>query len=108
LKGGRIGAKRPTIRVGGQKRDAIEFYTGKLQRTEAAITTYRAEIDTRKAENYGFASMAAVPYAHVVARLLSGKKFKGTVVEAAPNPKDIVSFGFVFSCRGKVDGYSGG
>jgi calcium permeable stress-gated cation channel len=96
LKGGRIGAKRPTIRVRGQKRDAIEYYTGQLQRTESAITTYRAQIDTRKAENYGFASMAAVPYAHVVARLLEGRKFKGTIVGLAPNPKDIVGFGFCF------------
>ncbi|EEB95130.1 hypothetical protein MPER_05949, partial [Moniliophthora perniciosa FA553] len=65
LKGGRVGKKRPTIRLGGTcgcggtKRDAIEYYTEKLKRTEAAIEEYRNQIDTRKAENYGFASMAA-------------------------------------------------
>ncbi|KAF8161319.1 hypothetical protein B0H34DRAFT_840484 [Crassisporium funariophilum] len=96
LKGGRIKAKRPSIRVGGtcgcggQKKDAIEFYTAKLKRTEAAIEEYRTQIDTRKAENYGFASMAAVPYAHIVAKMISGKHPKGTDVDLAPNPKDII------------------
>uniref|UniRef100_A0A0W0F0Y5 DUF221-domain-containing protein n=1 Tax=Moniliophthora roreri TaxID=221103 RepID=A0A0W0F0Y5_MONRR len=96
LKGGRVGKKRPTIRLrstcgcGGTKRDAIEYYTEKLKRTEAAIEEYRNQIDTRKAENYGFASMAAVPYAHIAARLLEGKHPKGTDITLAPNPKDII------------------
>jgi hypothetical protein len=69
----------------------------------------RAEIDRKKAENYGksqvgfltnninespnqgFASMAAVPYAHTVAQMLRGKHPKGTTITLAPNPKDIVS-----------------
>lgn len=96
LKGGKIKAKRPMIRVGGscgcggEKKDAIEFYTGKLKRTEAAVENYRVKIETHKAENYGFASMAAVPYAHIVAKFLANKHPKGTEIELAPNPKDIV------------------
>lgn len=96
LKGGKLGRKRPTIRIGGTcgmggvKKDAIEFYTAKLQRTEAAIEEYRRQIDTRKAENYGFASMAAVPYAHIVAKMLRNKHPKGTKIQLAPNPKDII------------------
>ncbi|KAF8891775.1 DUF221-domain-containing protein [Infundibulicybe gibba] len=96
LKGGRIGRKRPTIRVGGfcglggTRKDAIDFYTTKLKRTESAVQEYRSQIDTRKAENYGFASLAAVPYAHIVARKLAGKHFKGTDITLAPNPKDII------------------
>lgn len=35
--------------------------------------------------------MAAVPYAHIVAKLLNSKHPKGTDIELAPNPKDIVS-----------------
>jgi calcium permeable stress-gated cation channel len=104
LKDGRLAARRPTIRIGatlgifgGERRDAIDFYTMKLKRAEAAIYEYRSQIDTRKAENYGFASMAAVPYAHVVARLLDGKKKYGTVVELAPNPKDIVRLFWLLS-----------
>ena len=34
--------------------------------------------------------MAAVPYAHIVAKILAGKTKRGAVVELAPNPKDIV------------------
>ncbi|RDB25480.1 hypothetical protein Hypma_007600 [Hypsizygus marmoreus] len=96
LKGGKLGRKRPTIRVGGTcgcggvKKDAIEHYTIKLKRTEASIEEYRRQIDTRKAENYGFASMAAVPYAHIVAKILASKHPKGTNIELAPNPKDII------------------
>ncbi|KAF7351143.1 DUF221-domain-containing protein [Mycena sanguinolenta] len=96
LKGGKIGKKRPTIRIGGccgcggTKRDAIEFYTEKLKRTEAAIEDYRQRFHEHKPENYGFASMAAVPYAHVVAKLLGDKHPKGTDIALAPNPKDII------------------
>ncbi|KAF8622662.1 hypothetical protein AX15_006773 [Amanita polypyramis BW_CC] len=96
LKGGKLGKKRPTIRIGGfmgcggVKQDAIDYYTNKLKRTDAAIEEYRAQFDTRKPENYGFASMAAVPYAHVVAKILKGKHPKGTTIELAPNPKDII------------------
>ncbi|KAF5348705.1 hypothetical protein D9758_006773 [Tetrapyrgos nigripes] len=96
LKGGRVGKNRPTIRInstcgcGGRKVDAIDYYTEKLKRTEAAIEEYRHEVDSRKAENYGFASMAAVPYAHIVAKILEGKHPKGTDITLAPNPKDII------------------
>lgn len=62
----------------------------KLQATEKAVEDYRRQIDDRKPENYGFASLAAVPYAHIVANLLKDKKPKGTEVILAPNPKDIV------------------
>lgn len=34
--------------------------------------------------------MAAVPYAHIVAKMIAGKHPKGTEIELAPNPKDIV------------------
>lgn len=70
--------------------------SAKLKRTEAAIEEYRTEIDSRKAENYGFASMAAVPYAHVVAKMIEGKRPKGTAIDLAPNPKDIVRA--IFCC----------
>ncbi|TFY80097.1 hypothetical protein EWM64_g3912 [Hericium alpestre] len=96
LKGGKIAKERPTIRIGGfmgmggVKKDAIDYYTDKLQRTERAVEEYRDQIDNRKPENYGFASMAAVPYAHVVAQILRKKHPKGTTIQLAPNPKDIV------------------
>ncbi|OSC96504.1 DUF221-domain-containing protein [Trametes coccinea BRFM310] len=96
LKGGKIGKKRPTVRVGGflgcggEVKDAIDYYTQKLQRAERAVEEFRNQIDLRKPENYGFASMAAVPYAHIVANMLRHKHPKGTTITLAPNPKDIV------------------
>ncbi|KAF7321599.1 DUF221-domain-containing protein [Mycena kentingensis (nom. inval.)] len=96
LKDGRLGRKRPSVRIGatcgcgGRKQDAIEYYTEKLKRTEAAIEDYRAHFHEHKVENYGFASMAAVPYAHVVAKILADKHPKGTDIDLAPNPKDII------------------
>ncbi|KAG2159151.1 uncharacterized protein EDB93DRAFT_1118427 [Suillus bovinus] len=93
LKGGKIAKERPTIRMGGfmgmggTKKDAIDFYTKRIE-------DYRLQIDSRKAENYGFASMAAVPYAHIVANLLRKKHPKGTDIALAPNPKDIIWVNF--------------
>lgn len=51
----------------------------------------KSEID--KIENYGFASLASVPYAHIVAQRMAGKHPRGTAISLAPNPKDIVSIG---------------
>ncbi|EIN06583.1 DUF221-domain-containing protein [Punctularia strigosozonata HHB-11173 SS5] len=96
LKNGRIGKKRPTATIGGflgfggQKVDAIDYYAEKIRESEAKVEAYRAQIDNNKPENYGFASMAAVPYAHIVARMLKNKKPKGTTIQLAPNPKDII------------------
>ena len=65
-------------------------YRAKLQRADRAVEEFRKQIDLRKPENYGFASMAAVPYAHIVANMLRRKSPKGAKVTLAPNPKDIV------------------
>ncbi|KAF8526059.1 DUF221-domain-containing protein [Hysterangium stoloniferum] len=98
LRGGSIGKKRPTVRIGGflgiggTKKDAIDFYTNRIQNADRSIQEARAQIAASqgKAENYGFASMAAVPYAHIVAYALRNKRPKGTRIESAPNPKDII------------------
>jgi hypothetical protein len=115
LKGGIHNKSRPVFLSGGFcglgaiHHDAIEYYTyvktlafrsftdrwvyrNKLKRTEAAVEEYRSKIDARKPENYGFTSLAAVPYAHTVARKLAGKHPRGATVTLAPNPKDIVEF----------------
>ncbi|KAF9039425.1 DUF221-domain-containing protein [Hymenopellis radicata] len=52
LKGGKVAAKRPRA---------------KLKRTEAAVINYRNQMHSRKAERYGFASLAAVHYAYIAA-----------------------------------------
>ncbi|KAH9944775.1 DUF221-domain-containing protein [Amylocystis lapponica] len=96
LKDGKVGKQRPMIRLGGflcfggEKKDAIDYYTAKLRRSETAVENYRSQIDLRKPESYGFASMAAVPYAHIVANMLRGKHPKKATILLAPNPKDMV------------------
>ena len=74
-----------------RERNSKLLCSAKLQRTERAVEEYRNQIDIRKAENYGFASMAAVPYSHIVANLLRRKRVKGCAITLAPNPKDLVS-----------------
>lgn len=96
LKNGQVGKRRPVLHqggflgMGGKKVDAIDFYTEKIKRLEQGVERWRDTLDTRQAENYGFASMAAIPYAHIVAAQMRKKKKHGAVVAMAPNPKDII------------------
>ena len=69
--------------------------SAKLKHIENTIEEYRKQIDNSKTENYGFASLAAVPYAHIVANILEDKHLKNTDITLASNPRDIVS-GFCF------------
>jgi calcium permeable stress-gated cation channel len=72
-------------------------FSNRIKKAETAIEDWRSKIDLKKAENYGFASMAAVPYAHIVAKTLAGKTKQGAIIGLAPNPKDIVSIRSHFS-----------
>ncbi|KAK1234247.1 hypothetical protein PQX77_002554 [Marasmius sp. AFHP31] len=96
FQGGTPRKQRPTVCVGGwcglggTKMDAITFYTEKLKRTEAAVGDYRSRAETRKPQSYGFAALAAVPHAHIAARMLSRTHHQGTSIALAPNPKDII------------------
>ncbi|KAL9936188.1 hypothetical protein V8E36_005030 [Tilletia maclaganii] len=91
-----IPAKRPTVSIGGsmgcggKRVDAIDYYTGQINKCEAAIENWRERIADKKPESYGFASLAAVAYAHAAARSLKGKKPRGLVIDLAPAPKDII------------------
>lgn len=94
-------------------RCSISVRRSRIKTAEEAIERARLQIDLKKPENYGklvtnahclrildpdrhwylatgFASMAAVPYAHIVAKILEGRSQKGAVIALAPNPKDIV------------------
>lgn len=64
--------------------------SAKLKRTEAAVKEYRSNIGSKAPERYGFASLAAVPYAHIVTKKLHQSTPMGTTISLAPNPKDIV------------------
>ncbi|KAF7315162.1 DUF221-domain-containing protein [Mycena indigotica] len=83
LRGGVHTQPRPMIKLGGfcglggTPTDAIEYYTKKLKRTEGAVEEFRARIDARRPESYGFASYAAVPYAHFIAQHAKGRHPRG-------------------------------
>ncbi|KAK0548806.1 hypothetical protein OC845_003425 [Tilletia horrida] len=89
-------AKRPTVTIGGtagcggKSVDAIDYYTDQINKCEAAIENMRERIAEKRPESYGFASLAAVSYAHAAARSLQGKKPRGLVIDLAPAPKDII------------------
>ncbi|GAA5853364.1 hypothetical protein JCM9279_005766 [Rhodotorula babjevae] len=91
----KIGA-RPTKRIGGwmglggQKVDAIDYLTEKIKRLEERVELARHQIHERKAENYGFASFESVPYAHIVAKTLLGKRRHNAQFELAPQPSDLI------------------
>lgn len=57
---------------------------------EERIEATREQIGEKKAENYGFASFESVPFAHIVAKKLTGKTKAGSVFDLAPSPHDII------------------
>ncbi|KAK4051504.1 hypothetical protein OIO90_004718 [Microbotryomycetes sp. JL221] len=103
----RVPTKRPTKRIGGwmclggKQVDAIDYYTEKIKRLEDRIEYVRQQIHERKAENYGFASFETVPYAHVVAKKLRGKRKSGAHFDLAPAPKDIIWDNIIMSDQAK-------
>lgn len=89
-------AKRPTKTIGGfmgcggEKVDAIDYLTDQINRVEAAVIHQRETIQQKQPEMYGFASLAAVPYAHAAAKVLKGKKPGGMRIALAPSPAGII------------------
>ncbi|GAA6054809.1 hypothetical protein JCM3770_007445 [Rhodotorula araucariae] len=93
---GKAAGARPTKRVGGwmglgsQKVDLIDYLTEKIKRLEERVELARQQIHERKAENYGFASFESVPYAHIVAKKLRGRRRQNAQFELAPQPSDLI------------------
>lgn len=89
-------SKRPTktiggfMGIGGEKLDAIDYLTEQINRVEAAVMHQRETIQQKKPEMYGFASLAAVPYAHAAAKVLQNKKPRGMRITLAPPPTGII------------------
>ena len=89
-------AKRPTktiggfLGIGGERVDAIDYLTNQINRVEAAVMHQRETIQQKQPEMYGFASLAAVPYAHAAAKVLRGKKPGGMRIALAPPPTGII------------------
>ncbi|GAA5908026.1 hypothetical protein JCM5296_004359 [Sporobolomyces johnsonii] len=88
----RLPTNRPMKRIGGfagrrgEKSEADVIVLCVVARGQVA----RQQIQERKAENYGFASFESVPYAHIVAKTLRGKRRNGAHFELAPQPVDII------------------
>lgn len=76
--------------MGGKKVDAIDYLTTKIQRFEERVEVTRQQIGEKKPENYGFCSFESVPFAHIVAKKLAGKKKRGAHFELAPMPQDLI------------------
>ncbi|GAA96278.1 uncharacterized protein L969DRAFT_43529 [Mixia osmundae IAM 14324] len=92
----KVPAQRPRTKVGsrlgmgGNTVDTFEFLLQKVEMYKQKIELERANIRTKKAENYGFASFQSPPYAHIVAERLEGHKAQGAEIELAPLPEDII------------------
>lgn len=85
----KVGAKWFRLR-GGVQVDVIEYYGTKLRKIEGEIADARAEMDDAPTDSFGFASLAAIPYAHAAARLASGKRPMKMHIELAPSPRDVI------------------
>ncbi|GAA5992952.1 hypothetical protein JCM5350_003057 [Sporobolomyces pararoseus] len=92
----RLPTNRPKKRLGGwmgmggKKVDAVDYLTEKIKNLDNRIEIARQQIHEKKPENYGFASFESVPYAHIVAKTLHGKRRLGSHFELAPQPIDII------------------
>ncbi|GAA5846360.1 hypothetical protein JCM5353_005262 [Sporobolomyces roseus] len=76
--------------MGGQSVDAVDYLTEKIKGLDSKIEIARQQIHEKKPENYGFASFESVPFAHIVAKTLHGKRRLGSHFELAPQPIDII------------------
>lgn len=89
---------------GGEKVDAINYYSERVQELQEKIAVARSHISTSKKTNYGWISYDKVAWAHANAkhlasssspllslpkRISEGVKVKPTI-ELAPQPKDII------------------
>lgn len=89
---------RPHVRLGGKlgnmfggtKVDALEYYSEQLKLTEQQIHAARSDSTDKNPMSYGFASLAAVPYAHTVGKAMSKDRPLGMRIRLASSPRDII------------------
>ncbi|KAF2735037.1 DUF221-domain-containing protein [Polyplosphaeria fusca] len=73
-----------------QKVDAIDYLTARIQRLEDQIKAARDTVDKRDAMSYGFASYETIESAHTVAYASRRKHPKGSTINLAPRPNDVI------------------
>ncbi|KAJ4305113.1 hypothetical protein N0V90_000643 [Kalmusia sp. IMI 367209] len=82
--------KDPEFTNKNEKVDAIDYLSARIQRLETKIKEVRETVDRRDAMPYGFASYETIESAHTVAYAARSKHPKGSTVQLAPKPKDII------------------
>ncbi|KAF2644589.1 DUF221-domain-containing protein [Massarina eburnea CBS 473.64] len=82
--------KDPEFTNKNEKVDAIDYLSARIQRLEGKIKEVRETVDKRDAMSYGFASYETIESAHTVAFAARRKHPKGSKVQIAPKPKDII------------------
>ncbi|KAF2107888.1 hypothetical protein BDV96DRAFT_616650 [Lophiotrema nucula] len=82
--------KDPEFTNKEEKVDAIKYLTARIERLEAQIKEARESVDKRDAMPYGFASYETIESAHGVAFASRNKHPKGTTVNLAPRPNDVI------------------
>jgi hypothetical protein len=82
--------KDPEYKTSVEKVDAINYLTARIERLENQIKDARETVDKRDAMPYGFASYETIESAHTVAYSARRKHPKGTTVQLAPRPNEII------------------
>jgi hypothetical protein len=72
------------------KVDAIEYYKHRIEELEKQIAIVRKGIDNKDAMPYGFVSFPTISRAHITAKAARRKHPKGTTIQLAPKPQDII------------------
>jgi hypothetical protein len=83
-------SKKDPEYVKGQKVDAIDYLTNRIQRLEKKIMTVRNSVDQRNAMPYGFVSYDNIEEAHAVGYAGRKKHPHGANLYLAPRPGDII------------------
>lgn len=74
----------------GQKVDAIEYLTRRINQLELEIKEVRLAVDMRNPLPYGFASYEEIVEAHSIAYAAKKTHPEGTTIVLAPKPTDII------------------
>lgn len=94
----RLPPNRPTVRPfkgdrtekPGEKVDAIDYLTERIQKLEEEVRHVRASVDKRNTMRFGFASWEMIEHAHAVAYTARKKHPEGTTIRLAPRPNDLI------------------
>lgn len=70
--------------------DTIEYYKHRIEALERQVAISRGGVDKRNATSYGFVSYPSMARAHITAKAVRGKHPKGTSIQLATKPEDII------------------